>query len=225
MSQSPTTVKVVYAGNSNFTTSASSTLDETVGLGSTQVVITSSAPTAVSAKAVSFTGVVSAASPSTGFPTGTVTWTITGKSGDSIGCTTSNDTVNKKTGKVTCRVAAHNLYAADSPYTVKAAYGGDANFAAASGSLSQALSPVSSKVKLSGLYGVGDGGVAAFDHGHGVGDAGVGRHPTGTVTFAITPTNGTAPTCTGGDTVTLSAASATCSIPGGFAVDRVGPTR
>ncbi|HEY1832504.1 MAG TPA: Ig-like domain repeat protein [Acidimicrobiales bacterium] len=214
--QSPATATASYAGDSNFSASTASTFTETVGKGSTQVVISSNHAPQVSAKSVAFTAFVTAASPSTGFPSGAATWTITGQGSDTVACTTDNDTLNKKTGKVTCHVAAHTLMAADSPYTVSVTYGGDANFASGTGTFSQVMSPVNSRVKVSGPTSTLQAAAVSYAATVTAMPAAADT-PTGTVTFSFTPTgSGTAPTCTGGDTQTLSAAGATCSIPGGF---------
>jgi len=149
-----------------------------------------------------------------------VTWTVTGKNGDTVTCTTSNDTVNKKTGKVTCRVAAHTLMAADSPYTVAVAYSGDANFAASNGTFSQTMVPVNSKVRVTGSSTTAAATSVTYTALVTAMPA-AADIPTGTVTFVISSSAATQPTCNGGDTVMLSSstspATATCTISGGLA--------
>ena len=76
----------------------------------------------------------SSATDSLGPPSETVTFTITGASGDTLTC--SNTPMNVVTisttlqnqGIAQCAIAAGQLMSTDSPYKVKAVYSGDTNY-------------------------------------------------------------------------------------------------
>ena len=67
-------IEAVYGGDSNFTTSTSTPLTQTVKQDATSTTVTSSANPSVFGQTVVFTAVVVASSPGTGTPTGTVTF-------------------------------------------------------------------------------------------------------------------------------------------------------
>src|SRR5205823_4827993 len=68
------TITVVFGGDTNFSTSTSAALTQTVNQASTTTAVTSSANPAVFGQPVTFTATVSAVAPSAGTPTGTVTF-------------------------------------------------------------------------------------------------------------------------------------------------------
>jgi hypothetical protein len=67
-------ITVVYAGDSDFTTSTSSTLTQTVNQAATTTAVTSSAAPSVVGQSVTFTATVSAGAPGSGTPSGNVTF-------------------------------------------------------------------------------------------------------------------------------------------------------
>jgi hypothetical protein len=67
-------ITIRYSGDTNFTTSTSSTLVQTVNKDGTTTAVVSSANPSVYGQAVTFTATVAAAAPGTGTPTGTVTF-------------------------------------------------------------------------------------------------------------------------------------------------------
>lgn len=78
------------------------------------------------------------ASTGLGAPQGTVTFTITGASGDTLTCETGSNVITISTtssnqGKATCTIAAADVTVADSPYVVEAQYSGDSNYDPVSG--------------------------------------------------------------------------------------------
>ena len=79
------------------------------------------------------------ASGSLGAPQGTVTFTITGLSGDTLTCDTGSNVITISTtesnqGRAICTVPAADVSSADSPYEVQAVYSGDNNYDAITGS-------------------------------------------------------------------------------------------
>ena len=120
--QSPVTVKATYSGETGvFTGSTATQLTQTVDKSPSTVTVSAKANPTITSKAASFSAIVAAGSPGAGHPTGTVTWTITSRSASVIPCQSSNDAVNKTSGKMTCNVAAQELFAASGPYTVTVA--------------------------------------------------------------------------------------------------------
>ncbi len=72
-------------------------------------------------------------SGSLGAPQGTVTYTITGATGDTLTCNTGSNVVTISTtesnqGHAVCIVPAADLSTADSPYVVQTQYSGDSNY-------------------------------------------------------------------------------------------------
>src|ERR1041385_8240898 len=65
-------ITVVYGGDTNFNTSTSATLTETISKANSTTAVASSANPSVSGQSVSFTATVSPVAPSTGQPGGTV---------------------------------------------------------------------------------------------------------------------------------------------------------
>ena len=68
------TITAVYSGDSNFTTSTSTALTQTVNQDATTSTIASSANPSVSGQTVNFTATVKAVAPGSGTPTGSVTF-------------------------------------------------------------------------------------------------------------------------------------------------------
>src|SRR5258708_511458 len=108
-------VTVTYIDDSNFIPSTSSTLTQTVSQASSTTTVASSANPSVSGQSVTFTATVSAVSPGTGTPTGTVTF-------KDAGTTIGTGTLSLGTATF----ATPSLLVAS--HTITAAYGGDASF-------------------------------------------------------------------------------------------------
>ena len=108
-------ITVVYGGDTNFLTSTSSILTQTVKQAATTSSVSSSANPSVSGQAVTFTATITPVSPGSGTPTGTVTFddgsTVLGT------VTLTNGTASFTTSSLA--VGTHSI---------KAVYAGDANF-------------------------------------------------------------------------------------------------
>jgi hypothetical protein len=175
----------VYSGDSTFAGSTSAVLGQTLKKAATQVTLTSSGAAPVRGQAVTFTATVAAVSPGSGTPTGTVTFT---NNGVVLGTATIHGGVATFTTSA-LTVGAH---------TIKAAYGGDADFTASSRAISQMVKKYSTAITASATAAVLNqpvtltATVASSSPGSGT--------PTGTVTFKDATTGkvlGTA-TLTGG---------------------------
>lgn len=137
------TVTASYSGSDGFFPSVSAPLDLPVSKASTSTSIVASHQPAVPGKAVTFrAAVVAGDSDQQRRPTGTVTFTVTGSSGDTVTCGGGSDTVTLDTnaqdqGLASCTIPAGGLVSTDGPYAVHAAYSGDGNFDPSSASLSE----------------------------------------------------------------------------------------
>jgi hypothetical protein len=213
--QSPTTVSASYSGDSNYSVSASSAFSETVGKGTAGVTVTSSAQPQVTAGAVKFTATVAATAPSTGLPTGTVTWTVTDAAHVSVPCKLGG-AAPLTDGKATCKIVVGVLSPSAGPYTVTGAYSGDANFMGASGSFTQDVVPTTSKTKVQVTAPSAShqpGSFTAIVSGTPTASGTSSGTPAGTVTFTITGTGEQVITCNGDtNTITLESRSATCIV-------------
>jgi large repetitive protein len=211
LAQSPATVHASYAGSASYQASTATPLVQTVGKAATAVAISAKANPTVTSKPANFTAFVTAAAPGTGFPTGVVTWTITGTSGGPVTCKAGNSTVNKKTGKVTCNVGAGQLTAANGPYTVVVSYPGDASFAASVGTFTQTITPTGSRTKIAVTPPTASGAPGTVTATV-VGVPAAAGTPTGSVTFSVVSLSGVAVSCDGGNTVALNFGVASCVI-------------
>ena len=121
------TITASYGGDTNFTTSSSTSVSETIGQASTSTALAASANPAVTDEPVTFTATVSATSPSSGVPTGTVTFLD--------GSTTLG------TGTLASGVASFTTSTlAQGSHTITASYGVSTDYAAStSSSLTQAI--------------------------------------------------------------------------------------
>jgi hypothetical protein len=109
-------ITVVYAGDSDFTTSTSSTLTQTVNQAATTTAVTSTTAPSVVGQSVTFTATVSAGAPGSGTPSGNVTF----KDGSTVLGTGS---VN---GSGIATLSVSNLSLGS--HSITAVYAGDANF-------------------------------------------------------------------------------------------------
>jgi len=120
-------ITAVYGGDANYNGSTSPNLNQVVNQGATTTSVVSSLNPSLQGQNVTFTATVSAAAPSSGTPTGIVTF----KDGAStLGTgTLSGNTATFSTNALT--IGTH---------TITASYGGDANYASSnSGNLSQVV--------------------------------------------------------------------------------------
>jgi hypothetical protein len=164
-------ITATYNGDTNFTTSTSGTLTQTVNQAGTTTTLTSSANPSVYGQSVTFTAKVAARSPGSGTPTGTVTF----QEGSTV-----LGTGTLSGGKATFTTAVLSV-GADS---ITAVYGGDTDFTGSTSSAlkqtvkqSSTVTTVSSSVNPSAA-----GQAVTFTAVVAARSPGAGT-PTGTVTF------------------------------------------
>ncbi len=169
-------ITVAYSGDSNFISSTSSTLKQTVNKDSTTTNVMSSANPSVYGQSVTFTATVAANAPGGGTPTGTVTF--------KDGSTTLGTGALSNGGVATYTTAALQLKVGNGE-SITASYATDGNYASSTGTLSggQTVSQDSTATSLASsvnpsVYGQAvtfTAAVTANAPGSGI--------PTGTVTF------------------------------------------
>jgi len=173
----------VYSGDPDVDGSSSAVLSQTVNKAASQVALSSSSATSVYGQTVTFTATVSAASPGSGTPIGTVTF--------------YNGAAELGTATLSGGVAKFSTSAlAVGSHTIKATYSGDGNFTTSSKSITQTVKKDSTAVTAS--LGISSVTVTVKPVSPGSGT------PTGTVTVKDATTGqtlGTAPLVDG--TVTL----------------------
>ncbi len=165
-------ITVVYGGDTNFTTSTSSALTQTVNQAATTSSVSASVNPSVFGQSVTFTATVTANAPGSGIPTGTVTF--------KDGSTTLGTGTLDGSGETTLSTSALSV----GSHSITVVYAGDTNFTTSTSStLTQTInqsatsSSVSSSVNPS-VYGQSvtfTATVTATAPGSGI--------PTGTVTF------------------------------------------
>jgi hypothetical protein len=112
----------------------------------TTITVTTTKPTIMSGQPVVFKANVSPSKIGKTKVTGTMTFTITGKDGSTVSCA-SVSPLNGG-GNSTCKVGKAEMLAGSAPYTVSAAYSGDANFAAGSGSATETVVSANTRVRI-----------------------------------------------------------------------------
>jgi uncharacterized repeat protein (TIGR01451 family) len=124
------TVTATYSGNANYNAS-SGQASQMVSPAGTTTKVTSSVNPSTAGQQVNFTAAVSVTAPGSGTPTGTVSFT-------DGGATLCSPTLPAN-GTATCSTST----LAAGSHTITAAYSGDSNFHASSGSVAQTVAPVS----------------------------------------------------------------------------------
>ena len=127
-------ITVSYSGDSNYASSTSSTLTETVNQDATTTSVTSSLNPAYFGQAVTFTATVSASSPGSGTPTGTVGFSATLAGGTVVQLGTGTLTTQYALPTATYTTSGLQL-PPGSVQTITASYLGNANFSTSSGSV------------------------------------------------------------------------------------------
>jgi Bacterial Ig-like domain (group 3) len=110
------TITATYAGDTNFATSTSASLTQTVNKAATTTTVASSSNPSIAGASVTFTATVSVTSPGVGVPGGTVTF----KDGTTNICST----VAMTSGVATCATSTLTVAA----HSITAVYNGDSNF-------------------------------------------------------------------------------------------------
>lgn len=137
------TVTASYSGDDGWFPSVSPPLNLPVSKASTATTVISSHEPASPGRAVTFrAAVVASDADQQRRPTGTVTFTVTGASGDTLTCAGGSNEVTLDTnpqdqGLATCTFPSGQLVHTDAPYVVHAAYSGDGNFDASAGSMTE----------------------------------------------------------------------------------------
>jgi beta-glucanase (GH16 family) len=178
----------------------------------TTIAISFTANPTLTSKGVMLKGSVEPAVTSKGgaMPTGTVSWTVTSANGQSLLCASGTTTLGKARNP-SCRIPAHELSAADGPYTATISYPGDSHFSASNQTLTFPVSKANSRTRLAMQTQAGPKSpTSIFTKVTGVSSS--AGTPTGTVTFDVSGSSG--PVRCHGDTNTLRLSSgvATCTI-------------
>jgi hypothetical protein len=130
------TITVSYAGDSNFNSSTSAAITQTISRASTTTTVTSSVNPAVLGQSVTFTATVSPVAPATGTPTGTVTF---------LDGATTLGTATLSGGGATLTTSALS----SGNHTITVFYAGDSNFnSSTSAALTQTVTRASSSMTL-----------------------------------------------------------------------------
>ncbi len=124
------TVQATYSGDSSFAGSQPNQLNQQVNQANTTTGLISSGNPSLVGQTVIFTATVGVASPATGTPSGTVTFTDT-SNGNALGVVTL--------AAGSASVSVSNLSVGDHP--IRADYGGDTNFKASFGTFTQTVTP------------------------------------------------------------------------------------
>lgn len=217
----PYTVQAAYTDtvDSNYLPSTGSHA-QTVVMGGTTTVVTSSASPSVTGQAVSFNAVVAAKAPSSGTPSGTVTFT-------GVTCDGGSNVITLSGGQAQCQISG-GLTAQKADYIVTGAYSGSPQYTASTGKAKQSVKPAATTVTVAPSAGSCTGDVCSIGQGVGIsfvataaasGAGGGSGTPSGTIVFSIAPPGSkTSFPCDGGtNAITLNGAGqATCTIAAGL---------
>jgi hypothetical protein len=228
-SDSSYAVTAVYSGDGTFNGSTGS-LSANINRGATSTALISSSNPTVTGQSVTYTATVAPTSPSTGSPTGSVTFAINGTGGGSVACDITGDTVPLSGGSASCTISA-GLSAKFSPYAVSASYSGDTNYKPSAGNVTQTVSKAAVTLGLTSSVALPVTGqpISFTASITSVTPPGSGT-PSGNVVFTVMGNNvlpgqpGFSETCDGGDTQPLSGGSATCNFAGGLVANPISYT-
>jgi hypothetical protein len=218
-------VTATYSGDANFNGAASLGQSEHISLASTMTMLGASADPVDLGQTVTFSATVSPVAPSVTTPTGTVTFSLSGPGGAAPTCS-GGDAQPLSGGVATCVLAAGTLASSDSPLVVSAAYGATAADGASTASpLVETVSgAVATTTTVTSSADPSVGGTAVTFTAQVSPTLGSG-HPTGKVTFLVRSAIGQSVTCTGGDTVKVSASTgqAKCAVAQALLYGSVSP--
>jgi len=188
----------------------------------TTVTITSSRPdatTALTGSPISFHAQLAPTLlPPNVHITGTVAWTITGHDGSTLTC--GRILAMRNSGKSSCMVASGQIQAGASPYTVTAAYSGDANFQASSSTFSQTVGLHTTRLRISLGAAPTDGAATTVNV---LVEAGLGTSlVSGLAVFAsAASTHSVKAVCAMSNVQPVVGARATCQLPAGWMTVRL----
>ena len=195
-------VQGAYTGDTNYSTSASTGLVQFVDQASTSTTLSSNLNPSAFGKPVIFTATVGPNEPGGGTPAGQVAFSSDGSPISGCSAVALNDSAQATCTTSSLSVAGH---------TVVAAYGGNVDYVASSGSLIQTVGQEATTTTETSSQNPSVTGQSVTITAN-VSNSGSGT-PTGHVTFTITPTSGLAPQCSGGNNVALNgSASAACTL-------------
>jgi hypothetical protein len=130
VSGSPHTITATYADSGGNYASSTATVTQSINPAATTTTVNTSGTPSGSGQSVTFTAIVTANSPSSATPTGTVTFTIDGGSSTTVSLSPAG----------TATFTTSSLSVSGSPHTITAVYNpADANFLASSASASQTV--------------------------------------------------------------------------------------
>jgi len=215
---SPYAVTASYSGDPTFAASVG-TQSKVIHAGPTTTTVMWASNPTVTGQDPMFSATVAAASPATGMPTGSVTFSITGSDSTTPSCD-GGDMVLLSGNTAMCTLTG-GLLAAGSPFTVTATYSGDSNYATSTGSTSQTVKKATATIGVtSSASSLVNGQPVSFTATvTGVNPPGTGMPADGsTMLFSVVGSNGTTRTCDGGsNSVVLAGGSATCNFAAGLA--------
>ena len=217
----PYTVQAAYTDtvDSNYLPSSGSHA-QPVTAGATTTVVTSSVSPSVTGQAVSFNAVVAAKAPSSGTPSGTVTFS-------GVTCDGGSNVITVTSGQAQCQISG-GLIAQKATYLVTGAYSGSPQYMSSSGTAKQVVKPAATTVTVAPTVGSCTGDVCSIGQGVGIsfvataaasGAGGGSGTPSGTIVFTIVrPGSKTSFPCDGGtNAIALNGAGqATCTIASGL---------
>jgi CSLREA domain-containing protein/uncharacterized repeat protein (TIGR01451 family) len=145
-------ITAAYGGDGNFNASSSAVLTQGVSKANTTTGLSSSANPSAQGQSVTFTATVTAIAPSTGVPTGSVTFSV-----DGTGVST---TALDGTGQATFSTSTLSA----GLHTIDAVYTGDTNFNGSSNTLLQTVQPAADLAitKDDGVTSVAPGGTTTY---------------------------------------------------------------
>lgn len=195
-------ISALYSGDETYAPSSDS-LTETVNQDATSTGLGTSNAGPVAGQSVTYTATVSAASPGSGTPTGSVEF-------QSNGVDLPSCSAVALTGDAAQCVVSSGLPAGTSAIT--AIYSGDTNYTTSTGSLNQKVNKDAVvEQAVASANPVKPGASVTFTATVAAKAPGSGT-PTGTVTFSVTNNQFAQINCTGGNTVALSGGTATCTV-------------
>ncbi|MGO4258407.1 beta strand repeat-containing protein [Marmoricola sp. RAF53] len=166
-------VVAVYNGDADFKTSSAGPLTHGVNKANSNLVLTGSAPGAVSGQPITYTAVLTAVAPGAGTPTGQVQFTV---DGNPLGAP-----VNLVNGQATSPVANLQVYS----HLIAANYLGDVRFGGSNDSLTQNIAPAHTTTALTTSPNPSVFGQAVTLHAEVTPDAPATGAPEGAIRFRI----------------------------------------
>jgi hypothetical protein len=208
--EGPCTLTAQVAAGTDYSGASGNPQSFTVAQGQTTTILSSPTDRSVSGQSFTVTATVAPVSPSSGTPSGSVTFSF-GGAGTPPTCSSGSDTVTLSGGAATCTVSGP---ASQSPLSVNADYSGSTDFAASSASaLNQSIDQADTGISLSSSANPDFSGqpvtfsaaITAKAPGSGL--------PSGAADWSITSAGGaTVPCATTGSSVSGTTLEETCTV-------------